>query len=484
MKPNIVYILADDMGYGDLGTNNPDSKIPTPNLDRLAAEGIRFSNAHAGSSVCTPSRYAVLTGRYSWRGRLKSGIVWEWDGSLIEPDRPTVGHLLQNAGYATACFGKWHLGWDWATKDGTHPNETLAFGEQLRTDRAAFAENIDFSARIGGGPVDRGFDSYFGVDVPNFSQYTWFIDDHVAAVPTTAKPDTIYGNEGPAVPGWSHEPMIPEFTRRACEYIRSQAASGTPFFVYYPLTSPHSPVVPNDQFKGRSGAGNYGDFVCEVDWVVGEVMGALEEAGVADNTLLIFTSDNGPEKNVGDDIGAFERIREYEHYSMGTFRGVKRDVWEGGHRVPFVTRWPAISPAGGVCDQLVSLSDLFATCAEIVGASADVEARDSVSMLPLLRGDLGRPTREFAIHHSAAGTFAIRARLPDRDGDWVLIDGPSGGDLPEPDWYREQRGFSDHSEPRELYELKNDQLERVNLYRREPEVTEALLSLLDEVRAN
>ena len=418
-KPNIIYILADDMGYGDMGCNNPDGKIPTPNLDRLAGQGMRFTDAHAGSSVCTPSRYNILTGRYAWRSRLKRGIVWEWDGPLIEAERPTVASMLRDQGYRTHCLGKWHLGWDWPTFDGRHPNETLPFG-QIGTQAAAEERhefgrrNIDFTKRIGGGPVDRGFDSYFGVDVPNFAPYAWFEDDHLTALPAEEKPADMYVRPGKAVPGWSLEAMIPEFTRRAVKGIEDHVAS--PFFLYFPLTSPHSPIVPNQEFRGNSGVSRYGDFVCEVDWVVGQVMDALDRTGARDNTLLIFTSDNGPEDRTDDDEGVYERARQRGHYSMGPLRGVKRDTWEGGHRVPFVASWPATIPPGRRCDQLISIGDLMATSADLVGIELPKGAgADSVSILPLLRGGTDRPVRDFVIHHSASGTFAVRR------GDWVLI---------------------------------------------------------------
>ncbi len=483
MRPNIVTILADDLGYGDPGCNNPSSAIPTPNIDRLAAEGMRFTDAHAGSSVCTPSRYALLTGRYAWRGRLKSGIVWEWDAPLIEEGRRTVASLLRDHGYATACIGKWHLGWEWTLTDGSRPNDHVAFGEMLRDERYELGTRIDYTARLGGGPVDRGFDSYFGVDVPNFAPYTWFEDDHLSEVPTVEKPDHLYGHPGLAVEGWELEPMIPEFTRRAVSYIEARATSDRPFFLYLPLTSPHSPVVPNDEFKGRSGAGNYGDFVCEVDWVVGQVMDALERAGLTDNTLLIFTSDNGPERRTPDDMGAWERVREHGHYSMGDLRGIKRDAWEGGHRVPFVARWPEVTPAGAICDELVSLSDLMATCAHVVGAElGSGEGEDSVSFVPMLRGAVTTPTRSFAIHHSAAGVFAVRARVPGREGDWVLIDAPSPDENDEPDWFRAERGYEPHGEPRELYNLADDLAERRNLHAEEPEIARELGRILDRAR--
>ncbi len=238
--------------------------------------------------------------------------------------------------------------------------------------------------------------------------------------------------------------------------------------------------MPNDEFKGASGAGNYGDFVCEVDWVVGQVMDALDRAGLAHNTLLVFTSDNGPERGTPDDIGAWERIREYGHYSMGDLRGIKRDAWEGGHRVPFIARWPEVTPGGAVCDELLSLSDLMATCAEIVGAELGTdEGEDSVSFMPMLRGAVATPTRSFAIHHSAAGIFAVRARVPGREGAWVLVDAASGGDNEEPDWFRAERRYEPHNEPRELYNLTDDLSQRRNLHEQEPDIAREMGAILD-----
>ena len=222
-RPNIVYILADDMGYGDMECNNYASKIPTPNLNRLAEQGMRFTDAHAGSSVCTPSRYSIMTGRYCLRSRLKEGIVWQWDGALIELEQKTVAQLLREQDYRTACIGKWHLGLDWTLQDGSQPSDHVNFGEMVSDQRAEIGQQIDYTKRIGGGPLDRGFESYFGVDVPNFPPYTWFENDRVAEVPTMHKPDEQYGHPGASIPGWSLEQMVPEFTRRAVDYIESQA---------------------------------------------------------------------------------------------------------------------------------------------------------------------------------------------------------------------------------------------------------------------
>jgi len=476
-KPNIVYILADDMGYGDMGCNNPDSKIPTPNLDRLASGGMRFTDAHASSSVCSPSRYSILTGRYCWRTPLKRGVLWPWDPPLIDPGRLTVAGLLREEGYRTGCIGKWHLGWEWPTLDGRAAHEGTEIGRLDVKSRHALEANIDYEARIGGGPVDCGFDTYFGVDVPNFPPYTWFEQDCLTGMPTEEKPESMFGHPGKMKPGWVLEEMIPELVRRAEQCIMD--AGPDPFFLYFPLTSPHTPIVPNAEFIGTSGAGLYGDFVGEVDWVVGRVMQALEQKGVADDTLLVFTSDNGPECIPAAAGGSYEHAREFGHYSMAHLRGVKRDAWEGGHRVPFVARWPGVTPAGAECDQLVCLGDLMATCADLLGAELQAgQAEDSVSTLRLLKGETDEAVRDSLVHHSARGKFAIRK------GGWVFIDAPSGDDNREPDWFQEERGYTPHDYPAELYDLGADISERKNLYGEHPEVVRELSRLLQEVRAD
>ncbi|MBN2309107.1 MAG: arylsulfatase [Candidatus Hydrogenedentes bacterium] len=470
-KPNIVYILADDMGYGDMGCNNPESKIPTPNLDALAGQGVRFTDAHAPSSVCTPTRYTILTGRYCWRTRLKQAVLWPWDPALIEPDRFTVADLLRANGYRTACIGKWHLGWDWATKDGAPANQGTEYGVYDQDVRDKLSANIDFTKPMRGGPIDCGFDYYFGDDVPNFPPYTWFENDRVATLPTEPKPDDMFGHRGPAAPGWQLEAVMPEITRRAVRYI--DESGDAPFFLYFPLTAPHMPIVPTAEFRGRSQAGEYGDYVCEVDWAVGQVIEALERRGIADNTLVIFTSDNGPEHI------AYPRIREHGHYSMAHFRGIKRDTWEGGHRVPFIARWPGVAPAGAECDALTTHGDFMATCADLLGAELPAgAAEDSVSMLPLFKDGLDSgPVRTFAVHHSCSGRFAIRK------GDWVFIDAPSGDDNREPAWFKKERGYAAHDFPGELFNLKDDIAERVNRYGERPEVVAELLELLSRVKA-
>ncbi len=468
VKPNVVYILADDMGYGDMECNNPGSRIPTPNLDRLAAQGMRFTDAHAPSSVCTPSRYAVLTGRYCWRTRLKEGVLWPWDPALIESDRLTVAELLRQNGYRTACIGKWHLGWNWQTRDGEPANSGTGYGVFDRDLRHELGRNIDYEKPMGGGPIDCGFDHYFGDDVPNFPPYTWFEQDRVVTEPTEEKPEGMFGHVGAMAPGWALDAVMPEITGRSVSYIE-ESGEEKPFFLYFPLTAPHTPIVPTDEFRGMSGCGEYGDYMCEVDWCVGQVMAALERKGIADNTLLLFASDNGPESP------AYGHIQEYGHYSMAHLRGIKRDTWEGGHRVPFVARWPGVIAEGSACDQLTSHLDLIATCADFLGVELPPEAgEDSVSQMPLFRGE--RSPRSFAVHHSCAGKFAIRR------GEWVFIDAPSGDDNREPQWFKDERGYTDHQFPGELYNLGDDIAERSNLYGDYPEVARKLRQLLARVK--
>ncbi len=462
--PNVVFILADDMGYGDLACQNPGSKIPTPHLDRLAAEGIRFTDAHAPTSVCTPTRYGILTGRYCWRSRLKSSVLWPWASPLIEEGRLTVPGLLRQHGYRTACFGKWHLGWTWPTKDGTRPQTT--------PDRLS---NVDFTRAITGGPISRGFDYYFGVDVPNFPPYCFIENDRTIGIPSLPnRPE--FKRPGPMLPDWQWVEIMPELTRRAARYVEEsvKASPNKPFFLYFPLTAPHYPVVPAPEFKGKSGAGDYGDFVFQVDWTVGQIVAALKRAGVAENTLIIFTSDNGPEVTGEVKPGVYDRIRQYGHYSMDGLRGAKRDTWEGGHRVPFVARWPGRIPSGRVSEETICLTDLMATVAAMVNARLPNDAgEDSYNILPaLLDARREGPIREATVHHSCSGAFAIRK------GRWVLIDAPTGDDNKEPEWFKKERGYEAHSRPGELYDLSQDLIERRNVYAEHLEIVAELKGLL------
>jgi len=473
-KPNIVYILADDLGYGDVGCYNPASKIPTPNLDRLASQGIRFTDAHAPDAVCTPTRYGIVTGRYCFRSRLKSGVLAPWGAPLIEHTRLTVPQLLGRNGYATAALGKWHLGWAWPTRDGKPPASRDGVG------------NVDFTQPIADGPTTLGFDSYFGVDLPNYPPYCFIDQDRTVGVPSVAAPMEKGGfnRPGPMVPGWKLVDILPELTQRAVGYIEKSARTNPdkPFFLYFALTAPHYPVVPAPQFKGKSNAGDYGDFVAQVDWTVGQVLDALSRAGLTEKTLVFFTSDNGPEC-VEIDPGAYERIKLYGHRSMDGLRGVKRDTWEGGHRVAFLARWPGQIPAGSVSDEVICHVDLMATCAAMLGTTLPDDAGvDSYNILPALRGQkLERPIREATVLHGGDGKFAIR------QGPWVLIDARTGdgnGKHGEPEWFKQERGYVPNTEPGELYDLREDLPQHTNLFAKNPQVVERLKSLLEKYKAD
>lgn len=471
LSPNIVFILADDLGYGDLACQNPDSRIPTPNLDRLAAQGMRFTDAHTPSAVCTPTRYGVLTGRYCWRTSLQRGVLSPWDPPLIEPERLTAGRLLQRYGYHTACIGKWHLGVDWPTSDGQPPFSSV--------ERC----NVDFEQPIIGGPTTRGFDYYFGTTVPNYPPYCFVENDRTVGIPTRFAPPDLklsgrYGplelRPGPMLEDWDLTRILPALTDRAVSYIEERGIRdpGQPFFLYLSLTAPHTPIVPSAEFQGRSGCGLYGDFVMQVDNTVGRVLAALDRTGLADNTLVFFTSDNGPEKF------AYARIREEGHFSMGDLRGVKRDLWEGGHRIPFIARWLGRVEPGSVSGEIICLTDLIATISALVGHELGSHAgEDSYSILPALLGEkLDRPIREATVHHSHSGRFAIRR------GEWVLIDSPSGDDNGEPDWFRQMRGYVQHDRPGELFNLSRDITERSNLYDEYPDIVSDLKMLLARYR--
>ena len=468
-KPNIIFILADDLGYGDVGCYNKDSKIPTPNLDRLAGEGMRFTDAHAASSVCTPSRYAILTGRYAWRTRLQRGVLGLWGKPLIAPDRLTVASLLRQHGYATACIGKWHLGWNWPVKDGRQPGSSKG------------QSNVDFEKPVADGPTTRGFDYYFGTDVPNYPPYCFIENDRTVGIPSlwnTGRADS-FNIPGPMVPDWKLVNILPKLTRRAVKWVEDSAKDGKPFFLYLPLTSPHYPIVPAPEFKGKSKAGDYGDYVFQTDWTVGQVLDALQRTGVAENTLVIFTSDNGPEVAGEVNPGAYDRVQQFQHHSMGVLRGVKRDTWEGGHREPFLVRWPGKIKPGTVSGETICNVDFMATVAALLGAPLPPNAgEDSFNLLPVLLGEEhARPVRPATVHHSCSGKFAIRK------GDWVFIDAPAGDDngaCGEPQWFKDERGYSKDNLPGELFNVQEDVSERQNHFAKRPEVVRELKELLEK----
>lgn len=472
--PNIIFILADDLGYGDVQCNYPKGKIPTPNIDRLAARGLRFTDAHAPSAVCTPTRYAILTGQYAWRTRLKSGVLWQWDKPLIDEDRLTLPAMLKLQGYRTAAIGKWHLGMNWPfTSDEAEKRLATKAGD------LATPADIDWNKPITRGPIDRGFDSYFGVNAPNFSPYAFIENDRIFGEAPALRFEKSVGGRlsqhpGPMQEGFDRKQIAPTLAQKAVEMIDGAAAvSDQPFFLYFALTGPHSPIIPNEAFIGKSGIGEYGDFVMEMDWSVGQVMVALERNGLAENTLVIFTSDNGPEN------WNYEEARDQKHYAMGDLRGLKRNIWEGGHRVPFITSWPARIKPGTSSDEVICHVDMMATCAEISGfVLPNQAAEDSVSFLPVLLGEqLSQPLRQATVHHAGNGNLAIRK------GEWVFIDAKSGGGG-EPDWFVQERGYVPHAYPGELYNLADDSTQRENLYGAHPGIVRELSELLEKYKTN
>lgn len=468
VRPNIVILYADDMGYGDLGVQNPQSRIPTPHLDRLAREGMRFTDAHSSSGVCTPSRYALLQGRYHWRKF--HGIVNSFDQPVLDGEKLTMPEMLKSKGYRTACIGKWHLGWDWNSirKEGVKSDGKSGFA----------AEAFDWTKPVAGGPLSHGFEYYFGDDVPNFPPYAWFENDRVITPPTVTLMTTGSAAEGkwearpgPAVQDWDFRAVMPELTRKAEEWIGQQSGE-QPFFLYFPFTSPHAPIVPAKEFTGKSQAGGFGDFVVQTDDTVGRVLAALEQHGFSENTLVIFSADNGPEAY------AYERIRKSGHRSMGMLRGLKRDLWEGGHRVPFVVRWPGRVPAGRVSDGLLSQIDIYATVAAIVGAEIPVgSAEDSYNQVGLFQGTAAS-ARDTLVHNTNAKGYALR------HGDWVLIDARSGGVSPVPEWFDEAGGYAKNLHPGELYNLRDDLAQKHNVYADWPEKVADLKALLGKLQAN
>jgi arylsulfatase A-like enzyme len=428
---------------------------------------MRFTDAHSPSAVCTPTRYGLLTGRYCWRTELKKGVIWPWAPPLIEADRLTVPKLLKKHGYHTACIGKWHLGMDWPTTDGV-PAEIDGPGE-----------NVDFTRPILNGPLTRGFDTYFGTAVPNFPPYCFIENDRTAGIPTEMKPNTMFGHDGPMLKGWKLEEILPALGDRAEAYITERAKTpDTPFFLYMPLTAPHTPIVPVEPYLGKSDAGLYGDFVHQVDATVGQVLRALDEYDFADNTLVIFTSDNGSPARNGTNASGPTRsvVKEFGHDPSHPLRGMKADIYEGGHRVPFIARWPERITAKCTSKALICHVDLMATCAELLDETLPNDAgEDSYSMVPLL---LNRPAtcpvRDTVVHHSGNGAFAIR-----RD-EWKLVTQLGSGG-----WTKPSRPKPEKNGPKgQLYNMQTDLTEQTNLWLDHPDIVEDLTALLDTYKTD
>ena len=469
-RPNVVLILADDLGYGDVGAFNPDGRIPTPHLDRLAREGMRFTDAHTASAVCTPTRYGLLTGRYPWRSRLPIGVLWGNGDALIEPGRLTVASLLRDTGYHTAGIGKWHLGLRWAARPGASPDRTT-------NTQTASVDWIDYGGRITDGPTHHGFAEFFGLPASlDMRDYVYIDGDRVHEAPTTTiagAPSSVPAFHRPGRAGASFQPerVLGDLTSRAVRYVREHGAGQQPFFLYLALASPHTPVLPTAAFAGRTGLGPYADFVAETDAAIGQVLQALEQSGAAKNTIVMFASDNGP----APIAGMIESLRAKGHDSAGGWRGAKQDLYEGGHRVPLIVKWPGVVAPGTASRAVVSLVDVLATVADIVGRPLPADAgEDSVSILPLLRQPAAAFARSAAVVvQSGNGSLAIR------DGRWKLCLAPGSGGLSAPaPGSPDEKGLP----PVQLFDLEADPTEKTNLQAAHPDVVGRLTTLLESYR--
>ncbi|UZD24389.1 sulfatase family protein [Algoriphagus halophytocola] len=473
-KPNIIIILADDLGYGDPEVYNPDSKIPTPNINALAKGGIRFTDAHSPSAVCTPTRYGLLTGQYAWRTALENGVLLYWDKPLIPQNRQTIASMLKESGYNTAAIGKWHLGWLWSDTQGKYVNDTLSVMPHDQKIRQPLADKIDFTKAIGGGPTSLGFDYYFGDDVPNYAPYAYFENDKLLQIPNMIKPDSIFGNPGPMSSDWDLRAVMPTITEKAASYITEQASSENPFFLYFALTAPHTPIAPAGEFQGTTKIGPYGDYVHQVDYTVGQIVKRLEATGQLENTIIIFTSDNGSPQRDGTKMsGPVGSVKVSGHDPSKPFKGTKADIFEGGHRVPFIVSWPGTIKNEQVNSQLFGLNDLAATLASLTGNSQKTnEFEDSRDFSKVFLGKSKKPVREDLINHSANGSFAIRS------GDWKLILAEGSGG-----WTKVTAAPGEKLPPIQLYNLKNDPHEDQNLQAEYPEMVKELTQKLEKYKS-
>lgn len=447
-KPNIIYILTDDLGIGDVNFYNVNGKIKTPNIDQLGHQGMAFNDVHSSSAVCTPSRYSILTGRYAWRSRLKSGVLSGYDKPLIDSDRLTVGKMLQQNGYTTACIGKWHLGLGWSIiTPGAKPV-------------------IDYTKNINNGPTTLGFDYFYGIaaslDMPPF---IFIENNHTVGLPTATKK---WVREGPAGEDFEAVNCVPAITAKAVSYIKEKSAKQQPFFLYFTLPSPHTPIVPSDKFKGKSGITEYGDYVMETDWAVGEIMKAVDAGKITKNTIIIFASDNGFAPYVLKTLN----VEALGHYPSIDYRGYKSDIWEGGHRIPFIVRWPDVVKAGSVCNRTACLSDFMATAAAIVNQPLpDNAAEDSYNILPYLKGQTNKEIREATVHLSIDGNFAIR------QGKWKLELCPGSGGWEAP---KNAAAYQQKLPLVQLYDLSVDIKEQNNVQAKHPDVVKHLTDLLQQ----
>lgn len=450
-QPNIIFILADDMGYGDVSYFDNNSKLKTENLDRMAQEGVVFTDAHSSSSVSTPTRYGILTGRYNWRSTLKNNVLYGYDKALIPADRETMASMLRKNGYTTAGIGKWHLGWDWDNID-------------------AGKDKVDFSKPVQNGPTTRGFDYFYGFcGSLDMAPYVYIENDMPTSLPdreTVNEGKYSWWRKGPTGADFVHEEVLPNLVDRACNYIKEKAKADQPYFLYLPLPAPHTPILPTEEFRGKSGIGEYGDFVLMVDAMVGKVLQAVKESGEDGNTIVVFTTDNGCSPAAG--------IKEMEaqgHRPNSIYRGHKADLFDGGHRIPCILRWPEGTKPHEV-RQTVCLTDFYATFAAINGYKLmDSEGEDSYNLLPAIVSETEiDPIREATVHHSIDGQFTIR------QGDWkLLLSASSGGwSAPTPT----DTLALDSLPPIQLYNMKDDPSETTNVEAEHPEIVSRLRALM------
>jgi len=453
--PNIIFILADDLGYGDISCLNEKGKIKTPNIDRISRTGVTFTDAHSSAAVCTPTRYGLLTGRYNWRSRLKQGVLGTYAEPLMDPARTNMASMLKRQGYQTACIGKWHLGWSWPTKDGKPPVDKPG------------ANNLDFTRPITAGPLDIGFDYFFGMDAPNYPPYCFIENRHTKGIPSAYFPILPFGDcrPGSGLPDWNMENIMPVLQTKAVGYIIAASKKREPFFLYFPITGPHTPIAPAKEFQGKSGLNTYADFVIQIDHLVGQIVQTLEQNQLSDNTILVFTSDNGCSPQAD-----FPFLTGKEHSPSYIFRGQKSDLFEGGHRIPCLMQWPGKIRKPHTVEQTICLNDFIATFASIIKYKiADNEAEDSYNLLPVILNPGYQETiREATVHHSINGSFTIRK------GEWKLLMAAGSGGWSSPKPGKEEEGLANV----QLYNLKADPAEKENVQNKFPLVVKELTALL------
>ncbi len=464
-RPNIIYILADDLGIGDLTIYNKDGKIPTPNLDQFGRDGMKFTDAHTSSSVCTPTRYGILTGRYNWRTPLKEFVLWGNSPRLIEKDRLTVAQLLKNVGYKTANIGKWHLGLNWTLKDDTPDFDAYS----KRTDRIPFAK-IDYSQPLRSGALELGFDYSFMIPASlNMPPFVYLENDKSTKIPTKKterkRKDYPFSSwiKGDIADDFVHEQVLPTFVDKSIKFIKENAKGNQPFFLYLPLPSPHSPVLPIEPWKGASKMNPYADFVIMTDALMGKIFETLKAKGIENNTMVVFTSDNGCASTANIPL-----LKKQGHHPSYIYSGLKGSYLEGGHRVPFLVKWPGVVSPNSQSDVTICTTDFMATCAELVNYSLkENEGEDSFSMIPLLTGK-GDYKRTSTVHHSKTGVFAIRK------GDWKLVLSPNSGIGGNGKQAKVKKELPEYL----LFNLEKDVQEKNNLSEKYPEKVKELKELM------